>query len=245
MKHTVLMTLVLALRAQRPVALITAIESGQQVLLDGDTQQPTALPDSILKDARRALAEEQNLFAHTESGPVFLHTFPPPPRLVIVGAVHLAQPLTRFAELNGFEVIVIDPRRAFANRARFPGVIVITAWPDEALQELTLDHRTALVTLTHDPKLDDRALTLALDSPCFYIGSLGSRKTHAARLERLARAGFSEHQLKRIHGPVGLDIGARTPAEIALSILAQITQVRRARKDAKPDTAHSPTTQIA
>lgn len=245
MKRSVLAGLVSALRAKRPVVLITALESGQQALLSEDSQQPVAFADSITETAHRALVAEQNLFERSETGPVFLHTFHPPLRLVIVGAVHLAQPLTRFAELSGYEVIVIDPRRAFAERTRFPGVTVVTEWPDQALKRLGLDRRTAVVTLTHDPKLDDRALSAALVSPCFYIGSLGSRKTHAARLERLKRAGFGAQQLERIHGPVGLDIGARMPAEIALSILAQITKVRRQDKDPKQCAAHTPTTQVS
>ena len=156
----------------------------------------------------------------------------PAPRLILVGAVHISQALAPIAALAGYGVTVVDPRRSFATDARFPAVALTTEWPDEALTRLAPDARTAVVTLTHDPKLDDPALTVALNSPAFYIGSLGSRKTHAARLKRLAAAGFDDAALARIHGPVGLPIGALSPAEIAISVLAQITAVRRA--GAKP-----------
>jgi len=139
------------------------------------------------------------------------------------------------AALAGYAVTVIDPRRAFATDQRFPGVTLLTEWPDEGLEALKPDRRTAVVTLTHDPKLDDAALGVALKSQCFYVGSLGSRKTHQARLNRLRRLGFTDAELARIHGPVGLPIGALTPAEIAVSILAQITQVRRARPEPESD----------
>ncbi|UCF48893.1 MAG: XdhC family protein [Myxococcales bacterium] len=147
--------------------------------------------------------------------------------MVVVGAVHIAQPLSTMAALAGYEVTVIDPRESFAAADRFPGVTLNLQWPDEALQSLKLDARCAVVTLTHDPKLDDPALQMALRSDAFFIGSLGSRKTHASRLRRLAKAGFSEPDLERINGPVGLHIGARSPAEIAVSVLAQITQTLR------------------
>jgi xanthine dehydrogenase accessory factor len=149
-------------------------------------------------------------------------------RVVIVGAVHIAQPLSQMAALAGLEVILIDPRKAFATSERFPGVTLHASWPGPVLETLTLDARSAVITLTHDPKLDDPALVAALNSPAFYIGALGSGKTHAARLRRLQARGFDEAALARVHGPVGLPLGARSPAEIAVSILAQlVAELRR------------------
>lgn len=150
----------------------------------------------------------------------------PPPRVLIVGAVHITQALAPMAALAGYEVTVIDPRGAFATVDRFPGVALSDDWPDDAVKGLRPDLRTAVVTLTHDPKLDDPALIAALQSDAFYIGALGSRKTHAARLERLGAAGFDAAALARIHGPAGLAIGAKSPAEIAISVLAQLTAQR-------------------
>ncbi|WP_126975694.1 XdhC family protein [Frigidibacter oleivorans] len=148
----------------------------------------------------------------------------PPLRMMVVGAVHIAQALLPMARLAGWDPVLIDPRGAFASAERFPGETVLEDWPDEALTALRPDARSAVVTLTHDPKLDDPAIRAALDTAAFYIGCLGSSRTHAKRVERLALAGVTEAQIARIHGPVGLDIGAKTPAEIALSILAQVTQ---------------------
>jgi len=148
-------------------------------------------------------------------------------RLAVVGAVHVAQPLVAMARLAGYDPVVVDPRQSFATPARFPGEVIVEDWPDEALLALGLDARTAVVTLTHDPKLDDPAIGVALRSECFYLGCLGSRKTHAARLERLRATGFSEAEIARIHAPVGLAIGAQGPGEIAVSIMAQITAVLR------------------
>ena len=151
----------------------------------------------------------------------------PPLRLIVVGAVHIAQPLIAMARLAGYDPSLIDPRATFGATERFPGEVILDDWPDDALQSLAPDARTAIVTLTHDPKLDDPAIGFVLRSPAFYLGCLGSRKTHAKRLERLQAAGFTLAEIARIHAPVGLDIGAKTPAEIAISILAQITQVLR------------------
>src|SRR5690606_33944475 len=139
-----------------------------------------------------------------------------------VGAVHIAEPLARYAAVVGYDVTIVDPRRAFTDAERFPGVTLLASWPDDALKTLAPDHRTAVVTLTHDPKIDDPALHLALRSPVFYVGCLGSTRTHAKRVERLKAEGFDDMAIARIHGPVGLDIGARTPAEIALSIMAEV-----------------------
>ncbi|MFX0540279.1 XdhC family protein [Roseovarius sp. S4756] len=212
----------------------------------------TALPEAVLaelvkaREARRAAAlvsppdgpprieteghedrfrMDRSGFA--EDGKTFVAIHNPPLRLIVVGAVHIAQTLVPMARQVGYDPTVIDPRAAFASAARFPGVTLMDEWPDDGLRALGLDGRTALVLLTHDPKLDDPALTEALRSDVFYIGALGSSRTHAARLDRMREVGFSDSDLERIHGPVGLDIGAAGPAEIALSILAQMTQVLR------------------
>lgn len=161
---------------------------------------------------------------------VFMHLFETPIKLIIIGAVHIAQALNHMAKLNDFEVLIIDPRAAFAEAKRMQNSTVIERWPDEELSENAPTRRTAIVTLTHDPKLDDAALKVALTSEAFYIGCLGSKKTHAKRLERLANDGFNSQQLERIHGPVGLDIGAKSASEIAISILAQIIACYRAIK---------------
>lgn len=158
---------------------------------------------------------------------IFLNPVKPPPRMFVFGAVHIAQALIPMAELAGFDVTLIDPRGAFAESGRFPDAAVSEDWPDEFLAKAGLKRSDAVVTLTHDPKLDEAALKIALESDVFYIGSLGSRKTHSARLKRLKRDGFSDADLKRIHGPVGLAIGAKTPAEIAVSILAEVIEKRR------------------
>lgn len=221
MKRETLDALQAARAAKQPAVLLTSLKSGQQMLYAPETTLPLELHNA----AREALATDQSRTLETASGPVFVQVFNPPLRLLIVGAVHIAQALAPMAALAGFQVTIIDPRQAFASTTRFPGVEISTDWPDAALAQLQPDARTAVITLTHDPKLDDPALTVALRSPVFYIGSLGSRRTHAARLERLREAGFGDAELARIHGPLGLDLGARTPAEIAVSALAQVIQV--------------------
>ncbi|MBT4711742.1 MAG: XdhC family protein [Alphaproteobacteria bacterium] len=210
--------------ARRPVVLATNLESGDEKILypiDGDEQS------DLVTEAAAAIHADKSRTVETAEGPVFLHVFNPPLRMILIGAVHISQPLARMAALAGYEVVVVDPRRAFASAARFPGVEVRTDWPDEALEDLAPNLRTAVVTLTHDPKLDDPALHVALRSDAFYIGSLGSKKTHRTRVERLTEAGFDENTIGRILGPVGLSIGATSPAEIAVAILAQITDVLR------------------
>jgi xanthine dehydrogenase accessory factor len=162
-----------------------------------------------------------------EDGRTFVAIHNPPLRMIVVGAVHIAQPLVRMAEMAGYDAVIVDPRPAFASAARFPGVRVVDGWPDEALAAEGLDARTAVVTLTHDPKLDDPAIRAALRSDVFYLGCLGSTRTHAKRVARLTEAGFSEAEIGRIHAPVGLDLGGRSPAEIAVSVMAQVTQVLR------------------
>jgi xanthine dehydrogenase accessory factor len=202
----------------RPIVLATAVETGEERLID-----PTLAPKTALDSAaREAALKDKSTPAEIDGRAWFLNVFNPPLQMYVVGAVHIAQPLSRMAALSGFNVTVIDPRTAFATSERFPGLKLITEWPDEAFANLALDMRSAVVTLTHDPKLDDPALAAALKSPAFYVGALGSKKTHAARLGRLKAQGFDDAAIARIHGPVGLDIEAQTPAEIAVSILAQI-----------------------
>ena len=208
--------------AGTPVAIATALPGGTQVLLPGDDAPPM-----LVEAAARVIASDRSATVTVDDATWFIQAHNPPLRLVIVGAVHIAQALAPIAVQLGFGVTVIDPRGAFASSERFPGVALSTDWPDEAMDALRPDSRTAIVTLTHDPKLDDPALDRALRSDAFYVGALGSRKTHAARLERLRALGHDDAALARIHGPVGLNLGAVTAAEIALSALAQIVAVRR------------------
>jgi xanthine dehydrogenase accessory factor len=161
--------------------------------------------------------------AETPSGRVFLTVFVPPPKLVITGAVHISQALAPMAQLLGYDVTIVDPRTAFASIERFPDVKVIADWPDTALPPLGVDRYTAFVALTHDPKIDDPALIHALGRACFYVGALGSKKTHARRVERLTAQGVSAADIARIHAPIGLPIGAVSPPEIAVAILGEIT----------------------
>lgn len=228
MKAALLDQLLADRRAKRPVVLATALPGGEQRLLYPHEPAPEGVSPALFDAARAAAARDQSVTVEIDGASTFLAPFNPPLRLVVVGAVHVAQPLAQMASLAGFEVIVVDPRAAFSTEARFPGVARLTSWPDRALAELGLDRRTAVVTLTHDPKLDDPALETALRSDAFYIGCLGSGKTHASRLARLRKRGFTEADLARLFGPVGLRIGARTPAEIAVSILAQVVEQLRA-----------------
>ncbi len=211
-----------AKRESRPVVLATRLPGGEQFLLP-DPARAAPLNEA----AAKALRDDKSGTVKTESGDVFLQVHNTPLRLIVVGAVHIAQALVPFAEQTGFAVTVVDPRRSFASDERFPNVTILADWPDEALDALKPDARTAVVTLTHDPKLDDPALDRALKSNAFYIGSLGSRRTHAARLGRLRELGHGDAALARIKGPVGLDIEAVTAPEIALSIVAELIAVRR------------------
>lgn len=218
-----------ASREGRPAVLATNLASGLQTFIDAtETAGDLTLDAAALAAIRKAVTDDRNGVVETADGPVFIEVFNPRLRCVIVGAVHIAQPLARMASLTGYLVTVVDPRTAFASDARFPDVALSTDWPDEALEKLRPNRRTAIITLTHDPKLDDPALIAALRSDAFYIGALGSKKTHAARCKRLAAAGFGEAEFARIHGPVGLDIGAVSPAEIAIAVMAEMTQVLRA-----------------
>ena len=241
MKAAILDQLLRDRRHKRAVVLATTLPTGEGRLLyprelpspigpsDAPKPAPADAPlDELLEPARIAADRDQCItIPQGDGSSIFLQPFNPPLRLILVGAVHIAQPLAQMAALADFEVIVVDPRGAFATEARFPGVQRLTAWPDRALEELHLDRRSAVVTLTHDPKLDDPALGVALRSDVFYVGCLGSGKTHAARLERMRQRGFGDADLVRIFGPVGLRIGARSPSEIAASILAQVIEQLR------------------
>lgn len=222
MTPDILAALEQAKRDKRPVVLATRLPSGEQRLL------PDPAAPAELNEAAVAALKSDESGTHKIGGEDwFLHAYNPPLRLVIVGAVHIAQALAPFAAQCGFAVTVVDPRRSFASDERFPGVTISTAWPDEAMDEFRPDSRTAVVTLTHDPKLDDPALDRALKSEAFYIGALGSRRTHAARLKRLTELGHTDEAMARIKGPVGLDIEAVTATEIAVSVVAEIIAVRR------------------
>lgn len=209
--QAMLTSLVAARAARQAVAYSIDLTNWQRALIP-----PGGVADVRLRSDKAGVDEG-----------VFIAPHNPPLRLMVVGAVHIAQPLLAMARLAGYDPVLIDPRETFAAAARFPGELVLDDWPDEALMRLVPDARTAIVTLTHDAKLDDPAIRVALESDCFYLGCLGSKKTHATRVERLRSAGFDDVAIARIHAPVGLAIGAKTPAEIAVSIMAEITAVLR------------------
>jgi len=214
--------------ARKPALVAIDLADGRSALVaEGEHAGDAALRASLAGDAARALAQEQSCVIERDGRHYFLQVFAPPRKLALVGAVHIAQSLIPMAVAAGYDVTVIDPRSAFAAESRFPGVTMTHEWPGAALAAFAPDRRSAVITLTHDPKLDDPALAAALRSDAFYIGALGSRKTHAARLSRLKEQGFGDAELARIHGPVGLSIGAVSPAEIAVSILADLTQALR------------------
>jgi xanthine dehydrogenase accessory factor len=218
----ILAALEAARAAKRPVVVATKLPSGEQMLLPA-----AGTPPELAAAVLRALDRDESDTVKLADGDWFLNVYNPPLRLIVVGAVHIAQALVPMAAQLGLAVVVVDPRRSFATSERFPNVTVMGDWPDEAMEALQPDSRSAVVTLTHDPKLDDPALDRALRSDAFYIGSLGSRRTHAARLARLRELGHDDAALARIRGPVGLNLEAVTAPEIALSILAEFVAVRR------------------
>ena len=222
------------LRAQgRAAAVLTDLATGaQRLVAEGTELGELALSPAALHEARALLAADRNGMVELAGQRLFLRSYSPPRRLVIVGAVHIAQALAPMAQLAGFEVTVVDPRGAFATAERFPGITLACQWADEYLAEHPLDGSTAVVALTHDPKLDDPMIEAALRAPVFYIGALGSRKTHARRVERLAGRGFGAAEMARIHAPIGLDLGGRATGEIAVAVLAQVVRVRN-----RPDAA--------
>src|ERR1700722_11780022 len=230
MKLDILTTLNAERAARRAAIVVTDVTSGDQRLVKAA---------DIAKDPlRTALAEGlrtgKSHMAETPAGRVFLTVYVPAPQLVITGAVHISQALAPIGKMLGYDVTIVDPRTAFASPERFPDVKVVAEWPDVALQPLNVDRYTAFVALTHDPKIDDPALEHALKRDCFYIGALGSRKTHGRRVERLKQQGFSDADIARIPAPIGLDIGAVSPGEIAGAIIAQISEKLREEADAPP-----------
>ena len=244
MKSQNLEAILAARAARRPIVRLVWLGTGEECLLsgaaelgtieerakvDGASQADAAFDAELVAAVASAFVDDEGGLVETARGPVFVQPFNPSPRLAIVGAVHIAQSLSVLARDLGHAVLVIDPRRGFLTEERFPGVAISHAWPDEALAAFGLDPRSAVVTLSHDAKLDDPALDSALRSNCYYIGALGSRRTQAKRRARLTEAGFDEATVARIHGPVGLDIGAGSPAEIALSIAAELTACLRKR----------------
>ena len=207
--------------ARRAAVVVTELATGAQRLATAATlaSDPLALEIAAALAARRS--------GKAGEGSVFLAVDVPPPRMLVIGAVHISQALAPMARLAGFDLTILDPRTAFATPERFPDVPVIAEWPEEALPAYELDPFTALVALTHDPKIDEPAIAAALRADCFYVGALGSRRTHAKRVERLAAAGLSQQAISRIHAPIGMDIGASSPAEIAVAVLAEVIRALR------------------
>ena len=213
--------------ARRAAILVTDIASGEQRLV----REAEVEGDPLAQDLRDALRRGKSGLVERDGRQSFLTVQTPPVRVVVIGAVHVSQALAPMARVLDLDITIVDPRTAFATPERFPAVPVRAEWPDAVLPEIGIDRYTALAALTHDPKIDDPALAAALRSECFYIGALGSRKTHERRVERLAASGFTDADVARIHAPIGLDIGAVSPAEIAVSILAEIVaSLRRERR---------------
>jgi len=218
--------------ARRAAILVTAIPDGSQRLV----RESEIEDDPLAETLRKQLASGKSGIVETGEGQAFLTVQVPPPRLVVVGAVHISQALAPMAQATDLDVTIIDPRTAFATPERFPGIDLVAEWPDDALAGPVppLDRYCAVAALTHDPKIDDPALIAALRAECFYVGALGSRKTHAARIARLVQAGFGEAEIGRIAAPIGLDIGAVSPAEIAVSILGQLIAAQRGPRPGAP-----------
>ncbi|HXC58084.1 MAG TPA: XdhC family protein [Steroidobacteraceae bacterium] len=217
--------------AGRAAVLFTPLDGSAQRLLDAEGLSLLALTDpELAAAATESLRSDRAAVIAWQSTELLLTPHNPPLRLCVVGAVHISEALCAMARQCGYAVTVIDPRAAFLRAERFPGVTLVGQWPQQAFAQLKPDARTAVVLLTHDPKIDDPALLAVLSTPAFYVGALGSTRTHAKRLERLTAAGVSDANRARIHGPAGLSIAARTPAEIAVAVLAQMTQVLRSAK---------------
>lgn len=215
-------------RARRAAIVLTDLESGDSRLID----EAAELNGGLAQAAAVAFSSGKSGTVEAEGRTWFLNVHMPPPRIVVIGAVHISQALAPMAQLAGFDVTIIDPRTAFASPERFAGMRLIAEWPDEALAGEPLDAFTALAAVTHDPKIDDMPIRASLEAGCFYVGALGSRKTHARRIERLKEAGVGEEAIARIAAPIGLDIGAASPPEIAVAVLAQIIEALRKRQTA-------------
>jgi len=230
MKLDILTALNAERQARRAAIIVTDVTSGKQRLIKAADAPKDPLRSALAEHLRTGKSGMEG----TPEGRAFFTVHVPAPQLVITGAVHISQALAPIGKMLGYDVTIVDPRTAFASPERFPDVKVVAEWPDQALPPLNVDRYTAFVALTHDPKIDDPALTHALSRDCFYIGALGSRKTHARRVERLKQQGFSDADIARIQAPIGLDIGAVSPAEIAVAIMAQITEKLREEADAEP-----------
>ncbi len=218
-------------KTKQAVASVTRLGDGQQALVtQTETEGELELLDDTINTVRQRLLIDHSGVILEDDSELFVRVYTSPLRLIIIGAVHVSQALIPMAGLLGFDVTLVDPRTAFASDERFPDVTTMNDWPDQAIRTLKPDHRSAVVTLTHDPKLDDPALIEVLQSNAFYIGSLGSRGTHASRVERLRTAGVDDETISRIHAPVGIHLGGRKPEEIALSIMAEIIQTLRLAK---------------
>ena len=214
--------------ARRPVIVVTDTESGEQRLV----KAKDFVADPLRIELEKALRMGKSANVEVGGKTLFLNVYAPTAKLVIIGAVHISQALAPIAQSLGYDVTIVDPRTAFASAERFPDVPLIAEWPDVALPPLNIDHYTAFAALTHDPKIDDPALLHAFQRDCFYIGALGSRKTHGKRAERLRAQGAKESDIARIHAPIGMAIGAVSPSEIAVAIMAEITaQLRLPRKE--------------
>jgi xanthine dehydrogenase accessory factor len=226
MRQAILTELMACIRQRQPALMVSDLVSGEARLIKADD---VGREVELEPELAEALRTDRSRTVKSVAGELFINVFNPPLRMLMVGAVHISQALIPLAQRAGYDVTVVDPRTAFATPERFPGVRLVSAWPDEVIPGLGLDRRTAVVLLTHDPKIDDPALKLALNSDAFYIGALGSPRTHAKRVERLETDGFEAAAIARLHAPIGLDIGAVGPVEIALSILAEVTAVLRGR----------------
>jgi len=233
LKLDILHTLNAEREARHAAVLVTDVASGAQRLVKAADIAKDPLYELLEKRLRMAKSGMEE----TPQGKFFLTVYVPSPKLVITGAVHISQALAPIGQLLGFDVTIVDPRTAFASIERFPDVKVIAEWPDVALPPLKVDSYTAFVALTHDPKIDDPALKHALARDCFYIGALGSRKTHTKRVQRLKEAGLTDRDIGRIHAPIGLPIGAVSPPEIAVAIMAEITQALRLKAEKEAEVA--------
>lgn len=227
-KRELLGALVAAQNEKQPAVLVRGLTTGKQcvVVRQQDLGDIGDINPIVIDAARAALNADGARLIEADGERYLVQTLAIPAKMIVVGAVHIAQSLIPMARQLGYEVLLIDPRTAFANAERFPNIEIDNRWPHEAMLELELDARTAIVALSHDPKIDEPALQAAMHSNVFYIGALGSRGNHAKRLERLAALGCSQEQLSRVNGPIGLPLGGRSPAEIAVAILAQIVQSR-------------------
>ena len=223
-------------RARREAAIvITDMTSGEvRLVVETDGYAGDTLAGEL---AQRFRSGASGTVLMPDGSAIFLTVHLPPPRLIVIGAVHISQALAPMARIAGFDMTIVDPRTAFATPERFPHVTMVAEWPEAAIPKLGLDAFTAVAALTHDPKIDDYALATALKAGCFYVGALGSRKTHAKRIERLAALGLDEAMLNRIHAPIGLGIGAQSPAEIAVSVLAEVILALRHHGAVGPEAA--------